>query len=349
MNSLDSWIDLREISDLVNQLMPEENSSAPKPNPAAAAGARPSPFQPVSPPPQSLVPDEAPPKPLVPTVPPEWEMAQPDEHAPGAFPSLDDLPLPVEPPQRVVTPSAPPPVVPAAQSRLPEPVKEENPIFKEAASEPEPEKSTPGAFTEEEIQRAAENLTLAPDAREKILGTLAEIREMAGDFLGPENPPSAEETKSEPESKSEPEAESKPLAAVAETSKRALFLPDGTLTERLKAFASWVRGITSCTQLHISDPQGYALLPAESDEDAPLVSSSLQLMNALTHARKKMDADGPNSGVYLPIGDDRWLGVLDCESGGQRVCVSMVTAAPLSASAADELTSGLKRVLDGSA
>lgn len=365
MNSLDSWIDLGEIADLVNQLMPEEEGEPEGVSllaePPAADRAKPSLVS------RDL---EEPPKPLVPNVPPEWDMAQPGDTAPGAFPSFDELPTPEPKPQSVVAPSAPPPL-PAAEAK--------------PAEEPQSEPKIDLPFSDEDLERAAENLTLDPQAREKILGTLAEIREMGGDFLGPANSepelsaegrqssrpqgiptdagdksvtsPDPAVAASTPQSDLNPDVAPKPeattegeaLTNVADARERALFLPQGTLSQRLKVYADWVRKITDCDQLMVSDPQGYPLLPAESDDDAPLVSSSLQLMSALGHARKKMDADAPNSGVYLPLGDDRWLGVLDCESGSQRVCVSMVTKAPLSAAAADELTGGLKQALDGAA
>ncbi|MEM7015004.1 MAG: hypothetical protein AAF585_26395 [Verrucomicrobiota bacterium] len=325
MNSLDSWIDLGEIADLVNQLMPEKDEEPEGVSllaePPAADRARPT---------QISRETEERPKPLVPNVPPEWDMAQPGDVAPGAFPSFDELPTPELKPQPVIAPVS----------------------SNQASPQTEPKIELP--FSDEDLERAAENLTLDPEAREKILGTLAEIREMGGEFLGPEKTEQHSPATAAPASQSQsppelPKVENEPLANVADTHERALFLPQGTLSQRLKVYADWVRKITECDQLMISDPQGYPLLPAESEDDAPLVSSSLQLMSALGHARKKMDADAPNSGVYLPLGDERWLGVLDCESGSQRVCVSMVTKAPLSAAAADELTAGLKSTLEGAA
>ncbi|MFT5468485.1 MAG: hypothetical protein ACI8UO_003594 [Verrucomicrobiales bacterium] len=360
MNSLDSWIDLTEIADLVNQLMPDDSNSGANlslmADPEAESDRKPAPstpFEPVSPPPQNFFADPTPPAPLIPAIPPEWGMSEPTDHAPGAFPSLDDLAVPDPKPIPIVAqaPAPPEPAAPMAQVQrvpMPEPVEQPNAIFTETAATP---------LTEDDLHRAAEALTIDPGAREKILGTLAEIREMAGDFLGPES--ESPESPSSPAAPAIPavpaiqpvstEPAPAPLVTVADTQSRALFLPQGTLSTRIKVFADWVRGITGCSQLMISDPQGYSLLPAESDEDAPLVSSALQLMNVLSHARKKMSDDAPNSGVYLPIADNRWLGVLDCESGDQRICVSMVTEAPLSAAAADELTAGLKRVLEGAA
>lgn len=313
MNSLDSWIDLGEISDLISQLMPEKPgqpdnglSLLGSGGPAAAGRIAPRPDE-----------DDAP-LPLMPDVPPEWEAAQPASFTPSAYPSLDDLPAPTPTPTPTPPPLPPPPPQPPA---------------------------APEAETEDES--LYEQPRLAPEARQKIQSALAEIRNMAGGFLGPA---AAEAALDEPPPAPEPISEKPPEPAQvipAEPQERALFLPQGPLRTRLRAYADWVRGITQCQQLMVSDTQGYPLLPAENDEDAPLVSSSLQLMGALSHARGKMEIDGPNSGVYLPLGPDRWLGVLDCESGAQRVCVSMITRAPLSAAAADELTAGLKRALDG--
>ncbi len=122
--------------------------------------------------------------------------------------------------------------------------------------------------------------------------------------------------------------------------------PRGRLRHRLESYASWVREVTGASELFITDSQGYSLLDDDRQENAPAVGASLQLIQVLEQVRQRMNAAGPNSGVYLPLGEDKWFGVLECVSTAGEVCVGMVTRAPLSAAAAEQLVSVLRQSLE---
>ncbi len=96
----------------------------------------------------------------------------------------------------------------------------------------------------------------------------------------------------------------------------------------------------------MTDDQGYSLLEDENDQEASFVGSALQLMKVLEVVGPKIGGDGAGSGVYLPLSAEQWLCVLGAETRYGPVCLSMVTRAPLSAPAADELTRTLRRTLE---
>ncbi len=123
-------------------------------------------------------------------------------------------------------------------------------------------------------------------------------------------------------------------------------IPDGKLRDRLLAYANWVAEVTGCVSFRIVDPQGYSLLELDGDNDPRMVDCALKLIAALEEARSRMTADSPRAGLYLPLSDDEWLGVLECESTAGRMCISLVTRAPLSKAAAAELIDTLRRTVD---
>ncbi|MBU6303688.1 MAG: hypothetical protein KGS60_19245 [Verrucomicrobia bacterium] len=123
-------------------------------------------------------------------------------------------------------------------------------------------------------------------------------------------------------------------------------VPEATLRERLLAYANWVTGVTGCISLRIVDPQGYSLLEREGENDPGMVDCTLKLIATLEATRARIDPVSPGSGLYLPLGDDEWLGVLECETAAGRICLSLITRAPLAKAAALELTESLRRTVD---
>ena len=123
-------------------------------------------------------------------------------------------------------------------------------------------------------------------------------------------------------------------------------MPEGKLRDRLRAYADWVAQVTGCVSLRIVDPQGYSLLERDGENDPRMVDCALKLIAALEQARSRMMPDSPRAGLYLPLTDDEWLGVLECESAAGRMCISLVTRAPLSKAAAGELIDTLRRTVE---
>jgi len=271
-SSLDTWIDLREIAELVHKLMPPEMTSRVLHQDYQVTGK------------QSLYPD----------VPPEWDVVRPQEGgADNDEPmlNLDDL-------------TAPQPTI---------------------------------AVMEESAQIEAMNLR----SRSRALEILAEIRRLGGQFSGEEG---AEVKESEFQGPKALEISAPVALDLPGHSDPTPFIARGTTHERLQSYAAWVRELTKCSQLLIADSQGYPLL-ADAEQDMSLVSSGLKLMAVLDPVRRKMQAEGAKSGVYLPLDRDKWLGVLDCEAGATQVCLCLVTHAPLSSEAAAELTEVLIKTL----
>ncbi len=266
---LESWIDLREIAELVHKLMPPEMTSRVLYQNSPAGNSS-----------------------LYPNVPPEWDAAQPQKPLDNEpVLSLDDL-------------TAPQPTI---------------------------------AVMEESAQIEALNL----QSRSRALEILAEIRRLGGKFSGESETQQAKQFKG-------PEALEISAPVPLDLPRHVdptPFIAKGSTQERLQAYAKWVREITRCSQMLIADSQGYPLLD-EGEQDMSLVSSGLKLMAVLDPVRKKMQAEGTKSGVYLPLDRDKWLGVLDCEAGATQVCLCLVTHAPLSSEAASELTEVLMRTLE---
>jgi hypothetical protein len=123
-------------------------------------------------------------------------------------------------------------------------------------------------------------------------------------------------------------------------------IPETRLRERLLTYANWVTAVTGCVSLRIVDPQGYSLLEREGENDPGMVDCALKLIATLEQARSRMHPDAVGAGLYVPLGDDEWLGVLECESAAGRLCLSLITRAPLSKAAAAELTETLRRTVD---
>ncbi len=313
-NSSDSWIDLSEIAKLVEQLMPEDGDRPPPPPPQLP------PLSADDPPSPSPL-DDAPIS-LVPEIPSAWEKSSPDSVS--SFPSLDDLEV----------------------SEVPEGA---------------------GAESEPESADEAEGNVVSMQSKVRADETLARISR-----LGRNSAPSQEE-ECEPFLKAEPDAdeiftESEPAAQNAETNaeipvseqksapeetlaakpdaETVLYIPKGSLRVRLQAYEGWVCEVTDCSRFQITDGQGYSLMEDESKQDATIVASALQLMSVLGAVGPKMGGEGTGSGVYLPLDAERWLCVLGCETRYGPVCLSMVTRAPLSGPAADELTRTLRRTLE---
>lgn len=125
------------------------------------------------------------------------------------------------------------------------------------------------------------------------------------------------------------------------------YMPQGSQRIRLNAYMEWVRDVTQCTQILIADSHGYPLMKDQVDADNPLVASGLQLMNVLGGVRQQMRVSNTCSGVYLPLNQEQWLCVLECEANGAHFCLCLVTHAPLNAEAASELTKYLVMALEG--
>lgn len=374
-DSSDSWIDLSEIEKLVEQLMPSQKASESGPPPQLpplrsdeAKG------------PSSL--DDAPIS-LVPDIPLEWEKDQPDGLR--SFPSLDDLEVPEkekvvqeksepelifkEKTDEVESSDEPAEVVEAAEEEPAEPfVEDDEPIV-----EGEDDIPPPKVISMQSKVRADETL-----AHIRRLGrsSLPEAEETEP-FLKAEPEPEMEASPSEPEpaepevveskieepvehqaapvadpepvSEGSPETETPEAPEAPEASEgpdQTLFLPQGSLRIRLQAYGDWVHQVTECTRFQITDGQGYSLMEDENEQEASFVGSALQLMKVLETVGPKVGGEGASSGVYLPMGADQWLCVLGAETRYGPVCLSMVTRAPLSAAAADELTRTLKRTLE---
>jgi hypothetical protein len=123
-------------------------------------------------------------------------------------------------------------------------------------------------------------------------------------------------------------------------------MPSGPLAVRLQAYTSWVREVTGCRQIFITDVQGYSLLDSDTSENATAVGSALQLLEALDKFRQRMQCANARSGVYLPLGPTEWFGVVECESALGTVCLCLVIPAPLSAAAALELARVLRLTIE---
>jgi hypothetical protein len=122
----------------------------------------------------------------------------------------------------------------------------------------------------------------------------------------------------------------------------------GRLRERLNAYADWVIRATGCVALRIVDDQGYSMLDREGDNDPRMVDCALKLISALEQARGRMTPESGRAGLYVPLSEEEWLGVLECETSTGRMCISLVTRAPLSKAAAGELIDSLRQTVEGS-
>lgn len=123
-------------------------------------------------------------------------------------------------------------------------------------------------------------------------------------------------------------------------------MPSGSLSVRLRAFTAWVGRVTGCTQIFITDSQGYSLLDSDDSGDATAVSSALQLLEALDKFRARTQLSNARSGVYLPLGPNEWFGVVECDSSLGTACLCLLIPAPLSAGAALELARVLRQTLE---
>jgi len=151
---------------------------------------------------------------------------------------------------------------------------------------------------------------------------------------GPANEPSANAPASTPRpAEPSPGATSFPAA-------------QGRLRERLNSYADWVIQATGCVALRIVDDQGYSMLDREGENDPRMVDCALKLISALEQARGRMTPESGRAGLYVPLGDEEWLGVLECETQTGRMCISLVTRAPLSKAAAGELIDSLRRTVE---
>jgi hypothetical protein len=150
-----------------------------------------------------------------------------------------------------------------------------------------------------------------------------------------------------PPAPSPPAASASPPPGPAPGSAHAFPIPDAPLRERLRAFAEWTRRVTGCASLRIVDAQGYSLLEESPEHHPEAVAAALQLMASLERIRHQLAAaDATRHGLYLPLGDQEWFGVLECATSSGRVCLSLVTRAPLAQAAAAELTDTLRRTVD---
>jgi len=141
-------------------------------------------------------------------------------------------------------------------------------------------------------------------------------------------------------------AEEAPRPADPEPGATSFPASQGKLRERLSAYADWVTRVTGCVALRIVDAQGYSMLEREGDNDPRMVDCALKLIAALEQARERMTPDSARAGLYIPLGDEEWLGVLECETPSGRMCISLVTRAPLSNGAAAELIDSLRRTVE---
>lgn len=123
-------------------------------------------------------------------------------------------------------------------------------------------------------------------------------------------------------------------------------MPAGPLAVRLRAFTAWVGRVTGCTQIFITDSQGYSLLDSDDSGDATAVGSALQLLEALDKFRARTRLSSARSGVYLPLGPNEWFGVVECDSALGTVCLCLLIPAPLSAGAALELARVLRHTIE---
>ncbi|MEM0967832.1 MAG: hypothetical protein AAGJ31_00655 [Verrucomicrobiota bacterium] len=122
-------------------------------------------------------------------------------------------------------------------------------------------------------------------------------------------------------------------------------MPSGPLHQRLQAFVDWIRKVTGATQVNIVDAQGYTLL-TDAEQDTAAVGSALHLATALHKFRERMDSDEVRAGIHLPLGNDRWFGVIDCEASQGIVFLSLVTPGPLSPFGTQEITRVLWETLE---
>tara|TARA_R110002096_G_scaffold29509_4_gene88914 strand:+ start:4294 stop:5430 length:1137 start_codon:yes stop_codon:yes gene_type:complete len=371
-DSSDSWIDLSEIAKLVEQLMPDEK---------AKDSGQPPQLPPLRSPQAGSSLDDAPVS-LVPDIPLAWEKVQSDGLS--SFPSLDELEVPqkqevaedkIVESEAIFTEKAPVEedlAPPSEEPDQPEAIVEPDSGEDEQIVEDEDDIPPPKVISMQSKVRADETLahirrlgrSSLPEAEDTEPFLKAEsdpeaIEEEAEEIPVSENlpqPPSSvpeppveavlPEEEEEVEQIVEGEPESAEDEEVAENLDQVLLLPQGSLRIRLQAYGDWVHQVTECTRFQITDGQGYSLMEDEKQQEASFVGSALQLMKVLENVGPKVGGEGASSGVYLPMGSEQWLCVLGCETRYGPVCLSMVTKAPLSAAAADELTGTLKRTLE---
>ncbi|MFK5922969.1 MAG: hypothetical protein QM496_12390 [Verrucomicrobiota bacterium] len=117
-----------------------------------------------------------------------------------------------------------------------------------------------------------------------------------------------------------------------ESSGGSFEVPQGPLRTRLDAFASWAMGLAEASRLVIVDGQGYTLLHRDLDGggsgDPAMVDSAMRLTSVLEQVQARTDF-ARDGALNLPLEEGGWLGVLRCESAGGRLCVAVVTPAPL--------------------
>jgi hypothetical protein len=110
-------------------------------------------------------------------------------------------------------------------------------------------------------------------------------------------------------------------------------IPQGPLRERLDAFVDWAMRLTRASRMVIVDGQGYSLLHRDlesqaSEGDAAVVDSAMRLTSVLEQVQARTDF-ARDGALNLPLEEGGWLGVLRCENAGGRLCIALVTAAPL--------------------
>ncbi len=117
-----------------------------------------------------------------------------------------------------------------------------------------------------------------------------------------------------------------------ESSGGSFEVPQGPLRTRLDAFASWAMGLAEASRLVIVDSQGYTLLHRDlvggGSGDSAMVDSAMRLTSVLEQVQARTDF-ARDGALNLPLEEGGWLGVLRCESAGGRLCIAVVTPAPL--------------------
>ena len=137
------------------------------------------------------------------------------------------------------------------------------------------------------------------------------------------------------------------------TSASSFEIPQGPLRVRLDAFAVWAMQMADASRIVIVDGQGYPLLHRDSGEganegDAAMVDSAMRLTSVLEQMQGRADF-ARDGAMNLPMEDGGWLGVLRCENAGGRLCIAMVTPAPLEIEKSALMKNELARTMEARA
>lgn len=127
-------------------------------------------------------------------------------------------------------------------------------------------------------------------------------------------------------------------------------VPQGPLRERLDAFVDWAMRLTRASRMVIVDGQGYSLLhrdldSRESEGDPAMVDSAMRLTSVMEQVQARTDF-ARDGALNLPLEEGGWLGVLRCENAGGRLCIAVVSAAPLEIAQSSLMKNELARTME---